>query len=45
MKCRYCDEVFHDRWNLMQHQKTHRAGKTRPTIVSANPTVSIKFNG
>ena len=22
-ECRYCDEQFHDRYSLMQHQKTH----------------------
>ena len=38
IKCRFCDEVFHDRWNLMQHQKTHRSGKIRPSVhkVKAN---------
>lgn len=25
MQCRYCDELFHDRWSLMQHQRTHRS--------------------
>lgn len=29
MQCRYCEEVFHDRWSLMQHQKTHRSGRYR----------------
>merc|ERR1711953_415666 len=29
MQCRYCDEMYHDRWSLMQHQKTHRSGRYR----------------
>ena len=29
MQCRYCDELYHDRWSLMQHQKTHRSGRFR----------------
>merc|ERR1711879_511578 len=36
MKCRYCDEHFNDRWNLMQHQKTHRAGKSRSVVKMEN---------
>ena len=27
MKCRYCPAVFHDRYTLIQHQKTHKNEK------------------
>ncbi|OWK03253.1 CTCFL [Cervus elaphus hippelaphus] len=27
MKCRYCPSVFHDRYSLIQHQKTHKNEK------------------
>ena len=27
MKCRYCPAVFHDRYSLIQHQKTHKNEK------------------
>ncbi|XP_044517069.1 transcriptional repressor CTCFL [Gracilinanus agilis] len=27
MKCRYCTDVFHERYALIQHQKTHRNEK------------------
>lgn len=26
-KCRYCDAVFHERYALIQHQKTHKNEK------------------
>ena len=29
MQCRYCDEMCHDRWSLMQHQKTDCSGRYR----------------
>ena len=32
MQCRYCDEMYHDRWSLMQHQKTHRSGRYRIAV-------------
>ncbi|KAK1337147.1 hypothetical protein QTO34_001769 [Cnephaeus nilssonii] len=27
MECRYCSAVFHERYGLLQHQKTHRSEK------------------
>ena len=42
MKCRYCDEIFNDRWNLMQHQKTHRAGKTRSVVKQGQQGAGVK---
>lgn len=32
IKCRFCDEVFHDRYNLMTHQRTHSRGRAKASI-------------
>ena len=33
-QCRYCDELFHDRYSLIQHQKTHKSSARAEVILS-----------
>ena len=45
IKCRFCDEVYFDRWNLMQHQKTHRMENRmlRPNVTKLKKTETGNF--
>ena len=43
MQCRYCDEMYHDRWSLMQHQKTHRSGRYRIAVCDLTLILEIIF--